>query len=88
MNTETIIGIAASAGTAASLVPQLAKILKEKKAEDVSLGMLLVLFIGVGLWIYYGILKHDLIIIISNFFSLIMNSLLTVFSLKYKGTKM
>ena len=87
MSLETIIGIAASSCTAVSLIPQLAKILKEKKAENVSLLMLLVLFIGLGLWVYYGILKHDLIIIISNSFSFVMNILLTIFSLKYKSKK-
>ncbi len=63
MNTETFIGVAASACTAASLIPQLTKVLKEKKAENVSLWMLLVLFVGLGLWAYYGILKNDWIII-------------------------
>ena len=57
MNTETTVGVAASACTAASLLPQLTKVLKEKKAESISLGMLLVLFAGLGLWMYYGILK-------------------------------
>jgi len=84
MNTETIIGVAASACTAASLIPQLLKVLKEKKAENVSLWMLLVLFVGLGLWVYYGILKNDLIIIISNAFSFIINSLLAIFAIKYK----
>ncbi len=84
MHTDTVIGIAASACTAASLVPQLTKVLKEKKAENVSLWMLLVLFIGLGLWIYYGILKEDLIIIFSNSFSFIVNVLLVIFTIKYK----
>jgi MtN3 and saliva related transmembrane protein len=43
--------------------------LKEKKANDVSLGMLAILFAGLGMWIYYGYLKKDLIIIIANSFS-------------------
>ena len=84
MNTETIIGVAASACTAASLIPQLTKVLKEKKAENVSLWMLLVLFVGLGLWVYYGILKDDWIIIISNTFSFIINVLLAIFAIKYK----
>jgi len=84
MNTETIIGIAASACTAASLIPQLAKVLKEKKAENVSLVMLVVLFVGLGLWVNYGILKKDQIIIISNLFSFIVNILLAIFAIKYK----
>lgn len=87
MKLESIIGIIASVCTAASLIPQLVKVLKEKKAEDVSLVMLLILFAGVGLWIYYGVLKHDLIIILSNSFSFIVNSLLSFFAIKYKQKK-
>jgi len=85
MNIETLIGIAASTCTAVSLIPQLAKVLKEKKAGNVSLWMLLVLFAGLGLWVYYGILKGDMIIIVSNSFSLIINVLLAVFAIKYKN---
>ncbi len=84
MNNETIIGVAASACTAASLIPQLTKVLKEKKAENVSLVMLVVLFIGLGLWVYYGLLKKDLIIILSNSFSFIINVLLAIFAIRYK----
>lgn len=84
MTNETIIGVAASACTAASLIPQLVKVLREKKAADVSLGMLLVLFAGLTLWIYYGIIKEDLIIIISNGFSLLINVALSIVSVKYK----
>ena len=85
MNTETIIGVAASTCTAASLIPQLTKVVREKKAENVSLWMLLVLFAGLGLWVYYGILKIDWIIIVSNSFSFIVNLLLAVFTIKYKN---
>ncbi len=84
MKIETLIGIAASACTAASLIPQLVKVVKDKKAESISLLMLLILFIGIGLWIYYGVLKNDLIIIISNSFSFLINITLAIFSLKYK----
>ena len=84
MKLITIIGVLASACTAISLVPQLIKLLKEKKAENISLGMLGVLFGGVGLWIYYGFLKDDLIIIISNSFSLVVNAALAGFAIKYK----
>ena len=84
MSIITITGIAASFFTAISLLPQLIKILKEKKAENVSLGMLAVLFAGLGLWIGYGFLKKDLIIIVANCFSFIINIALAIFSLKYK----
>ena len=85
MKLISIIGILASICTAVSLLPQLIKLLKEKKAENISLAMLAVLFAGLGLWIYYGVLKKDLIIIISNAFSLTINIVLAAFAIKYKS---
>jgi len=79
-----IIGIAASVFTGISLLPQLIKLLKEKKAENVSFGMIAILFVGLILWITYGVFKKDLIIIIANSFSLIINVLIVIFSIIYK----
>jgi len=84
MNLISIIGITASVCTGVSLLPQLIKVIKEKKAENVSLGMLAILFAGLGLWVYYGILKDDWIIIIANSFSFLVNLVLAAFSIKYK----
>lgn len=84
MDTTTIIGIAASVFTGTSLLPQFVKLLKEKKAENISVGMLAVLFAGLALWVWYGALKKDWIIIISNGFSLLINILTLSFTLKYK----
>lgn len=81
---ETVIGIAASFFTAISLIPQLIKIIKEKKAKDVSLAMMLVLFIGVALWVYYGILMNDWIIIIANSVSLSINMITSFLTIRYK----
>lgn len=80
-----IIGVTAGIFTAFSLLPQLIKIIKEKKAKDISILMLAVLFCGVGLWIYYGILKNDLPIIVTNAFSLLINIAIIIFSIKYKN---
>jgi MtN3 and saliva related transmembrane protein len=81
---ETLIGIGASALTATSLIPQLVKLIKEKESENVSILMLLVLMGGLACWIYYGILKEDLIIIIANAFALLINLLNIYFTLRYK----
>lgn len=85
MGFETIIGIGASAFTSTSLIPQLIKILREKKADDISLLMLAVLFTGLSLWVWYGVLKNDLIIILSNAFALIINLLIGILAIRYKG---
>lgn len=78
------IGIAAGVLSAASLLPQLVKIIREKKANDVSVGMFILLFAGLGLWIFYGIMKKDLPLILTNAVSLATNAFIIYFSLKYK----
>ena len=81
---SSYVGIGAGAFTALSLVPQLFKIIREKKAENISYFMLAILLTGLGGWIWYGILKDDLPIIITNAFSFINNILIIIFSAKYK----
>lgn len=84
MSFETIIGIGASVFTSTSLIPQLIKILKEKKSKDISIVMLAVLFSGLALWVWYGFLKDDLIILISNAFALVINLIIGILALYYK----
>ncbi|WP_301924017.1 SemiSWEET family sugar transporter [Ferruginibacter sp.] len=84
MNKIVITGIAASVLSGMSLVPQLIKLMREKKAVDISQPMLVILFIGLSCWIYYGILHRDAIIIISNSFSVIVNLLILFFTMKYR----
>jgi MtN3 and saliva related transmembrane protein len=83
MDWTQIIGLAAGVCTATSLLPQVVKTFKEKKAEDVSLGMLFVLMAGIILWIVYGFKKNDLPIIATNFFSLAVNITMTALRIKY-----
>lgn len=84
MNLTTIIGIAAGVLTASSLIPQVVKTFKEKKAEDVSLLMLFILQAGIILWIIYGVKREDLPIILTNSVSLLVNILMVILGIKYK----
>jgi MtN3 and saliva related transmembrane protein len=87
MNYNEIIGIMAGVFTAASLLPQLIKTIKEKDASSISTVMLLVLITGISLWVYYGFLKNDIPIIATNIFSDLVNLTLLFFSIKYKKAK-
>ena len=84
MDITTIAGVVASVCTATSLLPQLFRIINKKEAEAISFGMLALLFIGLSTWIYYGVLKKDWILIISNAFSLLINIITAILSFKYK----
>ncbi|RKS97283.1 SemiSWEET transporter [Chryseobacterium defluvii] len=81
---ENILGIIAGVLTSASMVPQLLKVLKEKNVDDLSWVMLLVLISGVSLWVWYGIIKEEWPIIISNAFSVLLNSILLICYFIYK----
>jgi MtN3 and saliva related transmembrane protein len=84
MNWTQIIGLAAGILTASSLIPQVVKTLREKKAEDVSLAMLFVLQSGLVLWIVYGVKKNDLPIIATNCFSLLVNITMVILRIKFR----
>ena len=73
MDKMTLIGIGASVFTSTALIPQLVKLIKEKKSEGTSMVMLVILFTGLVLWIYYGALRSDWIIIIANSFAALIN---------------
>ena len=81
--TETI-GIAAGICTAISLLPQIIKVVKEKKTQDISLFYLFVLLAGLGLWTYYGVRKDDMPIIVTNSFSMLLNITMIVLGVMYK----
>lgn len=81
---DNIVGFAAGVFTGISMLPQLIKIIKEKKAEEVSSFMITILLTGLALWVYYGILKSEWPIIITNAFSFLVSSLVLVFKLHYR----
>jgi MtN3 and saliva related transmembrane protein len=79
-----IIGIAAGICTSLSLLPQLIKLLREKRAEDLSIFYLIILFVGLALWIWYGLMRDDLPIIATNGVSILLNSVIIYLGIRYK----
>jgi MtN3 and saliva related transmembrane protein len=67
---NTIIGIFAACCTTASYIPQLKKCWQTGSAGDLSLAMFVILTIGVGSWIIYGILQQDFVVAAANLVSL------------------
>lgn len=84
MDTTQVIGIGASIGTGLSLFPQVIKLIREKKAEDLSMWMMGVLLTGLSLWVVYGIRKEDWIIILSNSVSLALNLAVIILSIRFR----
>jgi MtN3 and saliva related transmembrane protein len=70
MDVATAIGGLAAIGTTASYVPQLKKCWETGETSDLALGMFLTLFAGLALWVVYGLLRSDLVVIAANSVSL------------------
>jgi len=87
MDVTQLVGLFAGICTASSLLPQLIKTIKEKKADEISKVMLFVLMTGVATWIVYGVMRDDLPIIVTNSFSLLLNIIMMFLRFKYSRKK-
>ena len=77
-----VVGTAAGVCSMTSFVPQIAKILRERHAEQVSLRMYVVTVTGFVLWTTYGVLLGSWPVWASNAVNLLMAG--TVLALKWR----
>ena len=82
---ENILGLVAGGITSVAMLPQLIKVIKEKDVSDLSLLMILFLVSGLSLWVWYGFLKDELPIILSNSFAVLVNIGLLICYFCYKN---
>ncbi|MBI1729041.1 SemiSWEET transporter [Candidatus Acetothermia bacterium] len=83
MDLIAIIGYVAAVATTSSFLPQLIKILRKRRAEDISLLMYLIFVSGITLWLIYGILVHEMPIIAANGVTLVIALAILILKLKY-----
>lgn len=79
---STFIGVVAAACTTLSYIPQLHKCWTTGSAGDLSLYMFLVLAAGLSLWVVYGVLEQDWVIIVANGVSVTLLSVIIGFKLR------
>ncbi len=84
MDIYEIIGLVAAFLTTGAFVPQVYKTWKTKSTDDISLTMYSVLFIGLMLWLAYGISLNSLPMILANSFTGVLVLMVIVFKFKYK----
>ena len=78
-----IIGTAAGLFSMASFVPQVVKILREKRAEGVALHTYLLTVTGFILWIAYGVMLKSWPIAVSNSVNLLLSGAILVLRWRY-----
>lgn len=79
---ETLVGTAAALCTTASYVPQLKKCWVTGETQDISLKMLLLLASGLALWIMYGFMRSDVVIVLANGVSIALLACILYFKLR------
>jgi MtN3 and saliva related transmembrane protein len=82
MDFTTLIGLVAASFTTVSYYPQLKKCWQTGSAGDLSLKMFSTLAAGIALWAVYGFLKSDIVIILANTISLVLNMGILYFKLR------
>ncbi len=79
-----IIGLIAAFLTTSAFVPQVFRTWKTKSAGNLSLTMYIAMFVGIVLWLVYGIHLNSLAMILANSITAILTFLLIIFKLRYK----
>lgn len=78
-----IIGFSAAILTTAAFLPQVYKTWKTKDVSGLSLPMLIMFFVGVFLWLIYGIYKESPSMISANAVTVVSAFFLMYFKIKY-----
>lgn len=81
--TPTTVGFVAGTLTSVAAIPQVIKTMKSRHVRDISLLQPLFLAVGVALWMVYGILIHDVPLILANIIPLVCNVVLAGMKLYY-----
>ncbi|MBO9592217.1 MAG: SemiSWEET transporter [Niabella sp.] len=79
-----ILGYVAGAITTLTFLPQVLKTIRDKSVKDISLMMFIIAAVNEILWIIYGALKNDWVIILTN--AVILCLSLTMIYLKFAYT--
>jgi MtN3 and saliva related transmembrane protein len=79
---STAVGLLAALCTTVSYIPQVVKCWKTHKAGDLSVKMLLILAAGLALWVIYGVINSDWVIVGANTVSLILLGNLVFFKVR------
>lgn len=80
-----IIGLIAAVLTTAAFLPQVYKTWKTKDVSSLSLPMFSMFFVGVVMWLIYGLLIESPAIILANTITVFSSFLLVYFKIKYRN---
>lgn len=77
------LGFAAATCTTLAYAPQFIKVWKTRSTEDISLGMFLVMVLGLLLWLAYGLLSGDAPLVVANAITILLAGGVLFMKLKF-----
>ncbi|MFT4015666.1 MAG: SemiSWEET transporter [Agriterribacter sp.] len=78
------IGLFGAVLSSVTFVPQVIKAWQTKSVGDLSIWMVFILIANVSTWLFYGIVKHDIAIIVANSIILFLSLLMLYFKISFK----
>jgi MtN3 and saliva related transmembrane protein len=84
MNAASVVGALAGALTVFNMFPQYLKVMKTKHTQDLSKATFISISCSSFLWIIYGALRSDVVIIVANTPVFFFCTSILVMKLKYK----
>jgi|TARA_R110002049_G_scaffold73774_2_gene190502 MtN3 and saliva related transmembrane protein len=84
INFYELIGLLAAVLTTISFLPQVYKTYKTKDTSGLSLSMFTIFFVGIVLWLIYGIHLNSLPMILANSVTAVSSLYLIIMKLKHK----
>jgi MtN3 and saliva related transmembrane protein len=79
----TYLGLTAGAVTSVAVIPQVVKSYRSRHVRDISIWQPVLLVLGTGLWLVYGLILGDIPLILANSFSILCNSMLIVMKIMF-----
>jgi len=79
----TLVGLLAAVLTTLANVPQVLKAWRTRETQDLSLVMVLTLASGLALWVVYGVMKGDAVLIGANGVALAIALILAALKLRH-----
>ena len=84
-NWADYLGLLGAFLSSITFIPQVLQAYKTKSVKDLNVGMLLIIFSSVIVWLVYGFAKNLLPVIICNAVILVLSSVLLYFKATFKN---
>lgn len=82
MQTLDVVGYIAASLTTFAFVPQVIQAIRTRDLRDVSLAMYVTFWLGIALWLVYGIMLSAWPIIIANALTLVLSGIVLAMKLR------